>query len=185
MSKKETIRLGSGKLYYQEFTGTLPENAVIEMQENLLGYIKGGAAIEYKPSFYEAKDDLGVVVKEIITEEEALFKSGILTFDGNSLAVLSSTARVEDDSNNGVRTVKIGGASNHNGKSYVIHFHHVDKKDGDVRLTIVGTNQAGFTLSFKKDEETVIDAEFKAKPQDSEGTLIRYQEAIAVSGGGA
>ena len=33
-------------------------------------------------------------------------------------------------------------------------------------------------FAFAKDSETVIDAEFKAQPQDKEGTLIRYEEDI-------
>lgn len=45
-------------------------------------------------------------------------------------------------------------------------------------LTIVGNNQAGFTIAFAKDSETVIDAEFKAQPMDKEGTLILYTEDI-------
>ncbi|MEH6942952.1 hypothetical protein [Bacillus sp. JJ722] len=180
VENKDKITLGSGKLFYMEYTGTIPENTAIETEQNRLGYISGGATLEYKPSFYTAKDDLGMVSKEILTEEEVTFKSGVLTFNGKTLAILSSTARVTDDSETGIRTVKIGGAGNQNGKSYVIHFLHEDPADGDIRVTIVGTNQAGFTLAFAKDKETIIDAEFKAKPHDDEGTLIRYQEEIPV-----
>ena len=43
---------------------------------------------------------------------------------------------------------------------------------------IIGNNQAGFTIAFAKDSETVIDAEFKAQPMDKEGTLILYTEDI-------
>lgn len=173
---KEKIVLGSGTLYCAEFTGTVPENATIEVEANRLGYIQGGASLEYKPKFYEAKDDMGRVSKVIITEEEATMKSGIMTWCGKTLEKLCSTARVTEAS--GVRTVKIGGVGNNNGKKYVIHFIHEDPQDGDIRVTIVGQNQAGFTLAFVKDKETVIDAEFKAQPQDDEGTLIKYTEEI-------
>lgn len=174
----DRITLGSGNLYYKEFTGDIPENEVIEVEDNRLGYISGGATLEYKPTFYEAKDDLGVIVKSILTEEEATLKSGIMTFNGKTLAILCETGRVEEDNSKKIRTVKIGGAGNANGKSYIIHFVHKDPIDGDIRVTIVGKNQAGFSLAFAKDKETVIDAEFKALPQDSEGTLIKYQEEI-------
>ncbi len=173
---KEKIVLGSGKLYCTEFNGTLPNNATIETEANRLGYIQGGASLEYKPSFYEAKDDMGMVSKVIITEEEAVLKSGIMTWCGKTLEKLSSTARVTESL--GVRTVKIGGVGNDNGKKYVIHFVHEDPVDGDIRVTIVGQNQAGFSLAFAKNKETVIDAEFKAQPQDDEGTLIKYTEEI-------
>lgn len=174
----DRITLGSGSLYYKQFTGEIPENELLETEENRLGYISGGATLEYKPTFYEAKDDLGVVVKSIITEEEVLLKSGIMTFDGKTLEILCETGRVTEDNEKNMRIVKIGGTKNASGKSYVIHFVHKDPADGDIRVTIVGKNQSGFTLAFAKDKETVIDAEFKALPQDSEGTLIKYQEEI-------
>lgn len=178
---KEKIVLGSGKLYCMEFTGTLPEDAALEVEANVLGLIQGGASLEYKPTFYEAKDDLGKVSKVIITEEEATLKSGIMTWCGKTLEKLCSTARVTDDTVTGKRTVKIGGVGNDNGKKYVLRFLHEDTADGDIRVTVVGQNQAGFTLAFAKSKETVIDAEFKAQPQDAEGTLILYEEEIPVS----
>lgn len=176
---KESIVLGSGDLYCTEFEGTdkeLPTNEELETEENRLGHIKGGAEIEYTPSFYEAKDDMGKVSKVIITEEEATFKSGIMTWCGTTLEKLCQTARVTEDTANKKRIVKIGGIANATGKKYVIHFVHKDDVDGDVRVTIVGNNQAGFTIAFAKDSETVIDAEFKAQPMDKEGTLILYEE---------
>ncbi len=172
----EKIVLGSGKLYIDEFTGTLPEDVALEVEAKLLGLIQSGATLSYKPSFYEAKDDLGLVSKKILTDEEAILKSGVMTWNGNTLQKLSSTARVTEDATKKIRTVKIGGAGNHDGKKYVIHFVHEDKVDGDIRITIVGSNEAGFELAFAKDKETVINAEFKAQPQDSEGTLILYKE---------
>lgn len=174
---KEKIVLGSGTLYVVEFTDTVPDAATIETAENEIGKIQGGASLEYKPTFYEAKDDSGAVVKTIITDEEATLKSGIMTWNGKTLAKLSSTARVTEAG--GIRTVKIGGIKNNNGKKYVIHFLHEDPQDGNVRVTIVGQNQAGFSMAFAKDKETIIDAEFKAMPQDSEGTLIKYVEEYA------
>lgn len=171
---KDRIILGSGKLYYTEFTGTIPADSEIEVEGNRLGYISGGATVEYKPSYTKVKDDLGIVSKTILTEEEATFKTGILTFSGDTLATLCNTGRVTTAG--GVRTVKIGGVDNFDGKKYLIHFVHEDKADGDVRISIVGVNEAGFSLSFAKDKETVIDAEFACQSMDNEGTLIIYKE---------
>lgn len=174
---RETITLGSGKMYIDEFTGDIPEREEIEKEENLLGYIKGGAELEYTPEYYDAKDDLGMVEKTVMTEEEAILKSGIMTWNGHTLEKLSSTARVTEEG--GVRTLKIGGVHNQTGARYVLRFVHEDAVDGDVRITIVGQNRSGFTLSFMSDEETVIDAEFKATPNlDKEGTLILFEEEI-------
>lgn len=175
----DKIVLGSGKVYISEFTDKIPENAVLETEENLLGLIQGGASLEYKPEFYTAEDDLGLAKKTILTKEEATLKTGIMTWCGKTLQKLCSTARVAEDTAKGTRTVKIGGAGNQDGKSYIIRFLHNDTVDGDVRVTVVGKNQSGFTLAFAKDKETVLDAEFIAEPHDKEGTLIIYQETIA------
>lgn len=178
----ERIVLGSGYLYISEFdskTKAIPTNEEIEKDENLLGLIQGGAEVTYKPSYYEAKDDMGKVSKTILTEEEATLKSGIMTWCGKTLEKLCETARVIEDKVKKIRTVKIGGVGNATGKKYVIHFVHKDETDGDIRVTIVGNNQAGFSFAFAKDKETVIDAEFKAAPQDKEGTLILYEEDMA------
>lgn len=176
LTDSEKIVLGSGKIYVDEFTGTIPTDLLLEVEDNLLGLIQGGAELIYKPTFYEAKDDLGLVSKTIMTQEEASLKSGIMTWCGNTLEKLCATARVTEAA--GLRTVKIGGISLQDGKQYVIRFVHEDASDGDIRVTIVGNNQAGFAFKFLKDKETVIDTEFKAAPSDADGTLIIYTEEI-------
>lgn len=171
------ITLGSGHLYCAEFEGSIPDDASLETEANRLGYIQGGAELAYTPTFYQAKDDLGYVEKTMLSEEVASFKTGIMTWNGKTLARLCSTARVTESGNQ--RTVKIGGADNADGKKYVLRFVHKDPEEGDTRVTIVGQNQAGFTLTFAKDKETIADAEFKALPSlDDRGTLIEYRETI-------
>ena len=176
----EVITLGSGDLMIKEYDGTtMPAYTDFDVATDLLGRIQGGATIEYSGEWYEAKDDTGKAVKTIITEEEALLKSGIITWNGKTLDKLCATARVTES--DGIRTVKIGGVGNNNGKSYALCFHHTDKADGDVWIVIRGVNQGGFSLAFAKDKETVIDAEFKCLPQDDEGTLIQYVEEIGAT----
>lgn len=173
---KESIRLGSGDLMIKEYTDTMPAYTEFNAETDLLGRIQGGCTIEYKGTWYDAKDDSGKAVKTIITEEEALLKSGVMTWNGETLTKLCSTARVTEEG--GIRTVKIGGVGNHNGKSYALCFHHTDKVDGDIYVVVRAVNQGGFSLAFAKDKETVIDAEFKCLPQDDEGTLIEFVEQI-------
>ena len=172
----EVITLGSGDLMIKEYSDAMPAYTDFNIETDLLGRIQGGATLEYSGEWYEAKDDIGKVVKTIITEEEATLKSGVITWNGKTLTKLCSTARVTEA--NGIRTVKIGGVGNHDGKSYALCFHHTDKIDGDVWIVLRGVNQGGFSLAFAKDKETVIDAEFKCLPQDDEGTLIQYIEEI-------
>lgn len=174
----EKIVLGSGRLYVAEFTDSIPEDTSLETESNLLGLIQGGASLDYKPEFYTAEDDLGLKSKTITTKEESTLKTGIMTWCGNTLTKICSTASVTEDTTQGKRTVKIGGIGNQNNKKYVIRFLHEDKVDGDIRVTIVGSNQSGFSLAFAKDKETIIEIEFKASPHDSDGTLIIYQEDI-------
>lgn len=181
MDNKEQIILGSGDVYVDEYANKVPTIQEMLVEDKKFGYISGGATIEYKPSFYEAKDDSGTISKTIITDEEVTFKTGLMTINGKSLDKLCDTARVEETATQ--RIVKIGGTKNKKGKYYVILFHYSDPVDGDIDLMIVGQNQAGFSLAFAKDKETVVDAEFKAKPMDDEGTLIVYTEtAPAVEG---
>lgn len=173
----ERIILGSGKLYVATWDGTtIPEDATIEVESNLLGLIQGGASLSYTPTFYEAKDDLGLVSKKFITEEVAILKSGIMTFSADTLKKLISTGTLTTTATE--RTLKIGGAVNFVDTKYVVHFVHKDEVDGDVRVTIVGSNNTGLELAFAKDKETVINAEFSATPLDNTGTLIIYREEI-------
>lgn len=173
---KEVITLGSGKFYLKLFDGTMPDVAAICVPENLLGKIKGGAALEYTMETYEEKDDLGTVSKVIITSEEALLKCGLITWNGNTLKQLTDRCTVTEAA--GKRTTKIGGAGNAQGGSYVACFHHEDTTDGDVWVMIKGTNTAGFTLTFGTEAGTLIEPEFKAMPHDDNGTLIQFIEEI-------
>ncbi len=161
------IILGSGKLYVTEFTGTIPTDEEFETDANILGRISGGASLEYKPTYYTAQDDLGMLSKTVITNEEVTLKSGICTLDSSTIEKLCSTAKLTTVES--VTTVKIGGIGNYNDKQYAIRFVHTS---GEIKVTIVGQNQSGFTLAFSKDKETVVDAEFKAIPNDSDGTLV-------------
>lgn len=178
MTKRDgkTITLGSGKLYAAVYDGaTVPSHTDICVTENLLGWIKGGAELEYQQETYEEKDDLGMVSKIITTSETALLRAGLLTWNGNVLTKLVERGKTSVVS--GVRTTKIGGAGNAKANSiYVICFEHEDKNDGNAWVIIVGKNTAGFTLTFATDAGTVVEPEFTAIPQDDDGTLILFIE---------
>ena len=179
ISDKEDVVLGSGDLYILEFKGAVPEDATIEADANKIGHIQGGASLEYTSEWKEVVDDMGVVVKRFLTKEDVLLKSGMLSWNGKQLAMLCTTARVTEVAN--MRTVKIGGKKNADGKSYVIHFVHTKDSGKKIRITIVGTANNGFTLTFDPENETVIDAEFSAVSSDEEGTLVIYKEELAAA----
>ena len=172
----ERIILGSGKLFCMTFTGAIPEDTEIETENNQLAHIKGGASLEYNAETYTAKDDLGVVQKTKVTNEEATLKAGLLTWCAKTLKKLCATARVTETAKK--RTVKIGGIKNQKDEKYLIRFLHEDDTDGDIRVTIVGKNEAGFSFTFAKDAESILEPQFKAYPMDKEGTLIIFDEEI-------
>lgn len=176
MAKRDStnITLGSGKAYMMLYTGEMPTHTEICSEDNLLGYIKGGAELSYTEETYEEKDDLGYVSKVITTSEEAILKLGLLTWNGETLTKLADRCKVT--AVDGLRTTYIGGAGNSQGRDWVICFFHEDKKDGNLWVIIKGRNSAGFTLTFATDAGTVIEPEFKAMPHDSDGTLIELIE---------
>lgn len=170
----EEYTLGSGHLHFEKLTDKPTDwNSFMEnffaSQTNLLGRIKGGASIEYTTEKTEDQDDLGYVVIEEIKSEKVILKSGMMTWNGETLAAICATARVKEDPTTGIVTVKIGGLGNRNNDIYVIGFEHYSKK---LRVLIIGKNNEGFTFSFEQDKATVIDVQFRAEVLDSEGTLI-------------
>lgn len=171
---KKTITLGSGKIYLAPYADAMPTVETLCIEANLLGYIKGGAALEYTEETYEEKDDLGIVSKIITTSEEAILKCGLLTWNGQTLTKLLSRCKSEEKE--GKRVTKIGGAGNAQGGYYAICFAHEDKTDGNLWVLIKGRNTAGATLTFSVDEGTKIEPEFKAMPHDDNGTLVELIE---------
>ena len=178
MGKRDnkTITIGSAVPYLMPYTDTVPEVDDICKDEYLLGYIKSGAAVTYTEETYEEKDDLGKVSKIITTTEEALVKLGLITWNGESLQKLVDRCKVTTAA--GKRITKIGGAGNAQGKYYVLCLHHIDPVDGDLWVIIVGRNTAGFTITLATDEGSLVEPEFKAMPQDDDGTLIQLVEEL-------
>ena len=178
MAKRDnkTITLGSGKIYVTAFSETMPTVETLCKDENLLGYIKNGAALEYTEDTYEEKDDLGYVSKIITTSEQAILKCGVITWNGETLQKLIDRCQTTEAS--GKRTTKIGGAGNTQGGYYAICFFHEDKTDGNVWILIKGRNTAGATITFAADAGTVIEPEFAAMPHDDAGTLVEFIEEI-------
>lgn len=182
-TNNDVITVGSCKAYITEFTGTVPETEVLCVEDNLLGWVKSGATIKYNQSSSTFQDDLGKKRKTIINEDSAEAALGVITWNGETLGKLASTARVSQNADKTRRIVKIGGVGNDNGKSYVLCLHHEDKADGDVWYRIVGKNTAGFELAYKIDSETTVNPTFTAEAMDNEGTLIIYEEEIVTAAG--
>ena len=178
---EENITIGSGSVYAVEYnpaTG-IPNKETICVEENLLGRVQGGAELTYTAETHEEKDDLGLVSKVVVTNEEAILKCGVLTWNGNTLAKLADRCKVTEAA--GLRTIHIGGSGNAQGKEWVICFYHVDKKDGNLWIIIRGTNSAGLTLTYAVDAATKLEPEFKALVQDDNGTLVTIIEETSTT----
>lgn len=174
MYETKEYTLGSGHLHVELRDAatfdpdTYEWDKFFASQTNLIGRIKGGAKFEYSTEKYEDEDDLGYVKISEITKENVKLTSGVMTWNGEVLATLCSTARVTENSD-GSQRIKIGGLANQKDKVYIIGFEHKSKK---LRVIIVGKNTEGFSFDFKQDSATVIDTVFTAEAADDEGTLI-------------
>ena len=171
---KQEVTLGSGQLYIKEFEGSIPEDTALEVEENRIGGISGGAQISYKPSVETIVDDMGIVHKVFIKDTEVTFKSGIMTWNNEVLNKISLCGELKKTAQK--VTLKLGkrGAI----KNYIVRFVHT--KDGGLkyRVTIVGTAQNGFELAFDPEKATVIDAEFVAGSLDAEKLTNKSGEEL-------
>lgn len=174
MAKKDLI-LGSGKLYICPVNAleAIPSHEELEVEKNNIGNISGGATLQYEFEIDEVKDDEGTVLLRWVSAESVLFKSGILTWNLDNLAMLTAGATIEDGE--GKRTLKIGG-STEDLKRYIVRFVHTMKTGKKIRITLVGTSNGGFELKFNPENATVIDAEFKAIRFNEENTLIIIEQ---------
>ena len=177
MAVNKEIVLGSGKLYIKKMSANDTfDMSTIAVEANQIGLISGGASLEYKPTTYEVKDDLCIVYKRFITAEEATFKSGILTWNVEALNKIISNGNYVADT--AKCTLKLGGNGAREMDKFAVVFEHTKSDGKAIRVGMVGTNDAGLTLEFASDKETVVDAEIKAMGYDDNGTLVVIEEEL-------
>ena len=172
---KDEIILGAGEVYMYEFTGTeLPEDSIIETDENNVGLCSGGFSIDYKPTKYDVQNQYDRTVKSFITKEEISAKTGILTWDLENLSMLS-TGEYTEDKTTKKRTLKFTGKGKAL-KTVLFRFVHEKENGMKVRFTMIGQGGSGFALSFESKELTV-DAEIFAI-QKLDGFLAMFEEEM-------
>lgn len=176
-----TVTLGSGDLYIMDFEGEIPQDNAIEVLDNKIGSIKGGAELEYSPEAYTVVGDNGRTYKAFITKEEVTFKSGVLTWNLDVLDKLTMGGEMSTEEKEGqqVKVFKIGKNGSASIKQVLIRFVHTIDAKNKVRMTMVGSPTSGFTLAFNPEEETVIDAEFSALSQE-DGTLVKFEMPVGL-----
>jgi len=175
----DKLTLGSGTVYVLAYTGAaIPADASLEIEANILGYIKGGASVEVKPSEYELFDDGYNVHKRYTTGEEITFKTGVITWNVETLSKLTANGTYTDDTVTHKRTLKIGTKGVAEMTKFIIRFVQTDG-ESILRITLVGTPSSGFSLAFAMDKETIIDAEFKAMSH-GDGEKLTIEETYEV-----
>jgi hypothetical protein len=174
---EDTYLLGSGDLFLGVVDPSATETEIDAALENV-GAISGGAALTYTPTFYEVESANRGTIASMKTKEEVVFKSGLLTWDLKNIEKLSA-AYFSEDTTVGTRRVGIGGMKN----VPVNYLRFVHTKPDGKKLTVnvfKAQAQSGFELTFDKEQETVIDAEFKALAVigKDDGNLVEIIEEI-------
>ncbi|HDI3121686.1 hypothetical protein FDA77_00860 [Clostridium botulinum] len=157
---KNEIILGAGEVYMYEFAGDkIPTHTEIETDVHNVAHCSGGFKVDYKPKKLEVKNQYGKTVKCFITNEEINAKTGILTWDLNNLALVS-TAKFIEDSVARTRKLTFGGGGSL--KTVLLRFVHTKENGKKLRFTMIGQGGNGFSLDFNGEKELTIDADIQA-----------------------
>ena len=175
MSEKDEIIFGAGELYLNEFTGnTIPEDEEIETPDFNVGHCSGGFSVDYKPEKYNVENQYGKIVRSYVIKEEIVAQTGILSWDLNKLALLS-TAKISVDKENKKKILEFGG-SNPTIKTVLLRFVHTKENGKKLRFTMIGQGGNGFAIEFTTKELTV-DAQITAI-EYIKGFLARIDEEL-------
>ena len=175
MSEKDEIIFGAGELYLNEFTGnTIPEDEEIETPDFNVGHCSGGFSVDYKPEKYNVENQYGKIVRSYVIKEEIVAQTGILSWDLNKLALLS-TAKISVDKENKKKILEFGG-SNPTIKTVLLRFVHTKENGKKLRFTKIGQGGNGFAIEFTTKELTV-DAQISAI-EYIKGFLARIDEEL-------
>lgn len=105
-----------------------------------------------------------------MTGDEYTLSTGIMTINASVLEKTLSTVNVSENTERGTKELKLGGVSHYKEQRYIFLFVNEDK---DVRIMLLGSNEAGLTLQFMKDKETVINQKIVGEPfPDGYKTII-------------
>lgn len=175
MSEKDEIIFGAGELYLNEFTGnTIPEDEEIETPDFNVGHCSGGFSVDYKPEKYNVENQYGKIVRSYVIKNEIVAQTGILSWDLNKLALLS-TAKISVDKENKKKILEFGG-SNPTIKTVLLRFVHTKENGKKLRFTMIGQGGNGFAIEFTTKELTV-DAQITAI-EYIKGFLARIDEEL-------
>jgi hypothetical protein len=177
----EQVVMGAGRWYLKPYAAgdelNLEELCV---EANLLGYTQGGATVTYTPTTYTIEDDIGMVKRTFMTTANARMKTGLLTFDIESLAALLSVGQLTQNTEGNKTVLKLGGGRAEL-KRFMVAFEY--EKDAEkglyIRVGMIATNTAAMEFAFTKEKETVPDIEFTGGTNGKDDVILTFEEDIA------
>lgn len=174
MDEKD-ILLGACDVFMYEFGGTvIPEHSVVEAPEHNVGHCSSGFTVDYKPTKYDVNNQYGQIVKSAITKEEVSAKTGIMSWDLENLAMLS-TGQYSIDKVKKTKTLVFTGDGKAL-KTVLVRAVHTKSNGKKIRFTMIGQGGSGFALAFENKEVTV-DAELSAIKK-IDGFLASFEEEL-------
>lgn len=185
-NRLKSIPLGSGNVYMiakDSTHATMPSDSDFEVDTNMIGRTKGGATLNYEQTFFSTKSDDGVAKKRRLTEENASFTWGIMTWNTATIAKLLRTATASTETigtgadAETAAVVEVGGVGSQETKQYWIHFVGGDDVDGKITLTGCGENVDALSAAFANDAETLLNPNFDFDPYDADGHLFKLRMA--------
>lgn len=181
---KKRVILGSGHLYDGGvFTANMtindPESYCTEA--NRFSHVKGGVTLEYNQTKTIESDDMELVKKVALQTEEPKLKTGLMTLSAEVLQRMITTASDPEviaaaEGKKAKYKTTFGGIDNDDETPHLWIFHHPDKVDGDIWITVAGTHNTNASIEFKKDSATVTNLEIDCQPLDDSGCKVYYYE---------
>jgi len=168
---------GSGSIYeieYDESAVTIPttQTAVKSfaetygIEDNQIGYLKGGFQVQLDATKLEDQSDLGEMKVSLITKEEGKMIFKLFNANGATISRLYPTAKTTD----GITVV--GGLKGTEQKEHIILFIAADEAEGKTVFIAVGKNTTGFTLNWNPDSVEPFACEYSIIPYNTDGNLL-------------
>lgn len=166
--------LGSGELYLGtiENIETATEEQIATALENV-GSIEKGASLSYKVSTKDIETANRGIIDKIITKEEVIFKTGVLSWKLDNLQRLAP-ATVTKDATKNTKTLTIGGKGSI--PVNYLRFVHT-KKDGKKLIVNIfkAMSEGGFEFEFDSEKPLSVNYEFTSLAK-RDGTLVEIIE---------
>ena len=183
MALKKKTFYGSGKVYGVKLSNItypiLSKAAILAnlaswmVEENQMGYVKGGFKFSISTETLDDQSDLGEMRVNLITKEKGTANFALFNANAETVAKWYPTGSVDTiaDTHGTVEVAEVGGIQNMDDSMFIIIFHHQDTNNGDTIAVSVGKNMQGFDAEWTPDKVTPFACQFECQPYDNTGKL--------------